>query len=101
MKRAVLSQSALRDLLTAAKWIAEDNPSAAQAFRESVSKAAVRIGEHAQLGTSRPDLAGEPYRLLVLAGFPYLIVYHAERRPPLIVRILHTARDLPEALRGL
>lgn len=78
-----------------------DNPSAAPAFRQSVSKAAFRIGEHDHVGRFRPDLAGHPYRLLVLAGFPYIIVCHAERRPPVIVRILHTARDLPEVLRGL
>jgi len=34
-----------------------------------------------------------------LTGFPYLIVYNDARRPPLILRILHAARDLPEALR--
>jgi toxin ParE1/3/4 len=34
-----------------------------------------------------------------LTGFPYVIVYNAERRSPLIVRILHAARDLPEALK--
>jgi toxin ParE1/3/4 len=36
-----------------------------------------------------------------LTGFPYVIVYTAARNPPLIVRILHGARDLPEILRGL
>lgn len=101
MKRAVLSQAALRDLLAAANWIAKDNPDAAQAFRHSMAKAAHRIGEHAHVGAARPDLIGEPYRLLVLSGFPYIIVYNAERRPPVIMRVLHSSRDLPDVLKGL
>lgn len=101
MKRAVLSQSALRDFLATATWIAKDDPGAARAFRHSVGKAAQRIGEHAYVGTLRPDLVDEPYRVLIMTGFPYIIVYNAERRPPLIMRILHGARDLPEVLRGL
>jgi toxin ParE1/3/4 len=40
-------------------------------------------------------------RCLTLTGFPYVIVYNAERTPPRIIRILHGARDLPEILRGL
>jgi len=62
---------------------------------------AERIGEHPRIGSLRPDLAREPYRFVILAGFSYVIVYNADRRPPLIARILHCARDLPEVLRGL
>ena len=40
----------------------------------------------------------EAYRFLSLPGFPYVIVYNAERDPPLIVAVLHTARDLGRAL---
>jgi len=40
-------------------------------------------------------------RFLAVHGFPYLLVYNADRRPPLIVRVLHGARDLPSLLRGL
>ena len=52
-------------------------------------------------GRSAPDLICEPYRLLPLRGFPYLLVYNPERRPPGIVRIVHGARDLPEILSDL
>jgi toxin ParE1/3/4 len=37
----------------------------------------------------------------VLTGFPYLVVYYAERTPPVIARIVHGARDLPTELQGL
>jgi toxin ParE1/3/4 len=98
---AVLAPAARRDLLAAVRWIAKDNPAAARALRDGVVRAAERIGEHVHIGALRPELAGEPYRFAVVTGFPYVIVYNAERSPPLIVRILHGARDLPEILRGL
>ena len=53
------------------------------------------------VGSRRPDLADEPYRFTVVRGFPFVVVYNASARPPLIMRILHGARDLPEVLRDL
>ncbi len=101
MKPAGLSPAARRDLLEAMRWIAHDNPSAARALRNSVVKAAGHIGTHVHFGVPRPDLADAPYRFVMLTGFPYVVVYNSDRRPPLIVRILHGARDLPEILRDL
>jgi len=101
MTSAAFAPRARRDLLAAVRWIAKDNPDAARALRDAVARAADRIGAHPRIGVSRPDIADEPYRFVVLTGFPYLIVYNAVRRPPLILRILHGARDLPELLRDL
>ena len=98
MSVAALSPAARRDLLAAVRWIAKDNPAAARAMKSSIAQAAERIAAHPMIGAERPELAEAPYRFLPLIGFPYIIVYNAERRPPLIVRILHGARDLPEAL---
>jgi toxin ParE1/3/4 len=101
MISAAFAPRARRDLLAAVRWIAKDNPAAARALRDAVAHAADRIGAHSNIGVLRPDIADEPYRFMVLTGFPYLIVYNATRRPPLILRILHGARDLPELLRDL
>ena len=101
MTAAGLSPAARRDLLGAMRWIARDNPAAASALRDSIAKAASQIGTHNYAGVSRPDLANPPYRFAILTGFPYVIVYNADRKPPLIVRILHGARDLPELLHDL
>jgi toxin ParE1/3/4 len=101
MSAAVLSPAARRDLLEAVNWIAYDNPAAARALRSSVAKAAANIGTYTHFGVARPDLADPPYRFVMMTGFPYVIVYNADRRPPLIVRILHGVRDLPEILRDL
>jgi len=94
--RAVFSPAARRELLEAVRWIAQDNPAAARALRDAIVAAATRIGEFPQLGTERPDLVAPPVRLLLLSGFPYLIVYDCEADPPLVLRVLHGARDLPD-----
>jgi toxin ParE1/3/4 len=101
MTPAILSSRARRDLLQAVRWIHKDNPTAASALRDAVAVAAGRIGDHPEIGVVRPVLARAPYRFLSLPGFPYVLVYDAERRPPLIARVLHGARDLPEALGDL
>ncbi len=101
MTHAVLSPAARRDMLDAVRWIAHDNPTAARGLRDAVVEAARHIGRYAQSGVQRPDLAGDKYRFVMLTGYPYVIVYNADRCPPLIVRVLHGARDLPEVLRDL
>jgi toxin ParE1/3/4 len=101
MKAATLSPHAERDLLAATEWIAKDNPIAARAFRETVAMAARRLANYPESGVLRPELAGPPYRFAALSGFPFLIVYNSDRKPPLILRVLHGARDLPELLRDL
>jgi toxin ParE1/3/4 len=59
------------------------------------------IGEHRYSGSLQPKIVSAPYRLLGLTGFPYVIIYNAERTPPRIMRALHAARDLPEVLRNI
>lgn len=100
MTAALLSPAARRDLPTATQWIAADNPIAARGLRDSVAKAARRIGAHPDIGLRRLELADQRYRFLPLTGFPYVIVYNSARQPPLIVRVLHTSRDLPNALKA-
>jgi toxin ParE1/3/4 len=88
-------------LLFAAHWISKDNPAAARALRDAVIIAARHIGNHRYFGALHPELAQAPYRFVTLTGFPYVLVYNAEREPPLILRILHGAQDLPEILRDI
>jgi len=98
---ARISPQARRDILDAARWIAADNPEAARAFRKSIEVAARRLGEHPNIGTVKAELADPPVRFLVVSGFPYLIVYDSELVPPLVLRVLHGARDLPDVLRDM
>lgn len=95
---AVLAPRARRDLLAAVRWIASDNPAAARALRDAVARAAENIMAHPMIGPHSPELASPPYRFLSLTGFPYIIVYAPAKNPPLILRILHAARDIPDIL---
>ena len=101
MTAATLSDRARRELLAAAEWIAEDNRIAAEGLIEAVEAAAKRIGAHPQIGRRRPELAKGPYRFLTLTAYPYLIAYAENETPPIIVRIVHGARDLPRVLQDL
>jgi len=96
-----LAPAARRDLLEAAGWIARDDAKAALALRDAVVEAAGRLGGNPEIGRVRLELAGPPVRFLMLSGFPYILVYDAESRPPLILRVVHGARDLPEVLADL
>ena len=80
------------DLRAAVTWIAKDNPAAARALRIAAEDAAQRSG-------ARPGIGR--HRFLLLRGFPYLLVYTADTIPPRILRVLHTARDLPPLLADL
>ena len=99
MTRAALSPTAERDILEIIEWIASENPVAARGFRVALDKLANTIGDHPRIGALKPHLASPPIRFLPIRGFPHVVVYTPDRDPPLIVRVLHGARDLPEVLR--
>ncbi|GAA0543022.1 toxin ParE1/3/4 [Rhizomicrobium palustre] len=98
MKPAILEPRARKDLLEAVRWIAKDNPKAAAELRKAVAAAAGRIGTHPGLGVERPDITEEPIRFLILTGYPYIIAYDPFHAPPLILRVLHGARDIPHLM---
>ena len=100
MKKARLATRAREDLTEAARWIARDNPTAAKALRAAIARAAFQIADYPSSGPERPDLADPPARFLALRGFPYVVVYDTDTKPPTILRILHGARDLSIALNG-
>jgi len=100
-RSATLSPRARQDLLEAVRWIRRDNVTAAKGLRNAVVKASKLIGEHPQIARPRLELADENFRFLVLTGYPYVLIYDADREPPLILRVLHGARDFPPLLRNL
>ena len=100
MTRAVLTPAAERDILAITEWAAGENPVAARGFRVALDTLAETIGEHPPIGALKPQLASPPIRFLSIRGYPYVLVYTPDRGPPLIVRVLHGPRNLPDALRG-
>jgi len=95
---AVFAPRARRDLREALDWIARDNEAAARALLEAALRGARFVAARPLAGRSRPDLLPPPFRFWSLRGFPYLLVYDASQQPPPILRMLHMARDLPNAL---
>jgi toxin ParE1/3/4 len=89
------------EIREAAAWIRRDNRRAAAAFGEALEQLARLIGEHPMVGYVRPELARHPYRFCVVRGFPYVVAYDPTPTRPVIVRVVHGARDLPEVLREL
>ena len=100
MTRADLSPAAERDIIEIVEWIAIENPVAARGFRVALDNVATTIGEHPRIGALTVQLASAPIRFHPIRGFPHVVVYTPDRDPPLILRVPHGARDLPEALRG-
>lgn len=83
-------------------WIEQNNPKAALDLRAAIRSAARRIGEFPAIGVTRPDLAPERYRFLVIPQFEYLVVYQAEGLARArIMRILYGRRHLETILANL
>jgi len=81
------------------RWIAQEEPAAARAFRDAVIQAAQRIAQFPEIGAAREELAPLPVRFLALPRYRYALVYEARpHAPPVILRVVHGARDLPALL---
>ena len=98
---ARFTTTARSEIREAAAWIRADSPKASRAFAEAIADLARLIGEHPMVGVVRPELARAPYRFAVLRGFSYVVAYDPTPPRPVIVRVVHGARDLPVALHEL
>jgi toxin ParE1/3/4 len=97
-KKAELAPRARHDLLAAVRRIAKDSPAAARRFRAAIIAAGELVGDHPLAGSLRPEFAPGPTRFLALQRFPYLLAYNPKTSPPLILRIIHAARDVPSVM---
>lgn len=99
--RAILTRRARTDLQEALRWIARDSLQAANDLNDLVEAAGFHIGANPEIGSHRSMLADLRYRFWPLQRHPYLVIYTNETRPPRIVRVVHSARDLPVVLADL
>ena len=97
---AILVPRARAELREALRTIGRGNMSAARAMNDAVELAARRLGENPALGHVRPFVPAH-YRFCSLTRFAYLLVYDSTTDPVRIVRLAHTARDLPRLLADL
>jgi antitoxin ParD1/3/4 len=92
---------ATEDLDAIWRFIAEDNPEAADRVEMEIIATCRRLAKHPLMGTKRQEITELPVRFWTLAKYPnYVIVYRPETRPLQVVAVLHGKRDLKAALEG-
>lgn len=95
MRRVIWSADARRDYLDILRYIAEDNPDAAERVADAIEQTGDRLGEFA---TGRPGRVTGIYEKSV-PRLPYIIAYELTTQgggeAVAIVRVIHTARDWP------
>ncbi len=94
MTARLFAPRALLELVEAAVWIAKDQPAAGERLLDAAAHAAEMLQARPKLGRVRPGLAPERYRFWSLRGFPYVMIYVVEGNGLIILRVVHTARDL-------
>jgi plasmid stabilization system protein ParE len=77
-----------------------DSTAAADRVEEAIFRACELLAESPLAGRIRRDLTALSVRFWVVQPYSnYMIVYRPENKPLQIIRILHSARDLPTVLR--
>jgi len=95
MMRVLIRPKADDDLEEIYAWIARDDPAAAERHIRRLVAAALGLRHYPERGTARPEI-GEGARSLVVVR--YLILYRICENFVEIVRFIHGARDLRDAL---
>lgn len=91
MPKVLRSRRAERDLLDIWRFIAKDNPDAADRFLSLISKKCAALAKSPEMGRRREELAPR------LRSFPvgrYIIFYRVAESGIEVVRVLSAYRDL-------
>jgi antitoxin ParD1/3/4/toxin ParE1/3/4 len=96
MTRFVLTPRAKQDVNDIWNYIAEDNIDAASRVLDALHNALRKLAKTPGIGHWREELTDKRHRLFLVHS--YLIVYRHETRPLQIIRVLHAARDVQNAL---
>ena len=101
MSQDLFAPRALRELRAAAIYIAKENAEAAERFLTEAIRAAERISANPMLARVDSRFAPPRFRFWSLIPFHYLLVFDTKLDPPVVIRFVHQARDLPVILRDL
>ncbi|WP_312797784.1 type II toxin-antitoxin system RelE/ParE family toxin [Tianweitania sp.] len=95
MRPVVWSRTALDDALEILRYVAADDPNAAERMIEAIEAAGNRLG---MMATGRPGRVVGTYEKSVMR-LPYVIAYAVEAAEGeeriVILRVIHTARNWP------
>jgi len=97
MPEITVSKRARQDLIDIWRYIAADNPGAADKLLDTLDDKIDLLVDHPLLGPARPDIAPD---LRYLISENYLILYRVLRESVEIVRVLHGARNLKALFEG-
>jgi toxin ParE1/3/4 len=92
----VLQPLAVRDIVEAAKYIAQDNAVAARRWRQEILAACEAIDKVPCIGHIPKGL---PAGIRVFPKGSYLIFYRVTPVGVSVIRVLHAARDWPKLMR--
>ncbi len=96
MNPYTLAPAAQRDLRALQAYIAQENIQVARRVLAEIRAACTRLANHPHLGHTREDLTDQPVCFWLVRT--YYIIYRPETCPLEIVRIVHSARDIPHLL---
>lgn len=99
MSAPILRLAARRDIRAAAiRYRQDGGPGVAERFVAAVEQAVAHLVHHPEAGSPawQDRLQRSGLRAWPVKGFPYLIFYRLRGRQPDILRVLHTARDIPK-----
>jgi toxin ParE1/3/4 len=102
MKPVHFTPKAVTDIRECAAWIRKENPAVALRFLEATRLAANTVSQMPGIGSRRyADLSLMPgIRMIKVKGFEHYLLFYLEREDRVdIIRVLHSARNIPQALR--
>ena len=86
------------------EWICKKNPDAVLRFLASVERTCAILSEMPGIGSQRYadiSLVHGVRMIKVTKGFENYLIFYLERETSIdIIRVLHSARDIPEALQS-
>ena len=94
MPLPIFSRPAERDLLAILEYIARDGPGAAVRFVDRIEEKCQMLANSPDMGFGRDELLP---RLRVWPVGNYLIFYRPANENIEVVRVLHSARDIPSS----
>lgn len=92
MPRVFRTRRARQDLIGIWRYVADDDPDAADRLLDTLDSRCASLNEHPQLGPARDDI--RPGMRCLVEG-EYLILYRTVDEGVEIVRVVHGKRHLP------
>jgi len=96
MRKYILSKKAESDIDNLVKYVSKDNPRSALSLSKAIQQTCSLTSEMPLIGRVADDIIPDEIRFLPVIQFSnYLIFYTLLEKLILIIRVLHSKRDIP------